>query len=84
MNDKMAFTLMELMLVVIVIGVLVAMVVPRLSGRSEQAKQAAARADIEANIATALDFFNYIFHLFRTDKLTFLYIDWFTCLSARA
>ena len=44
------FTLVELMLVVIIIGVLVAMVAPRLAGRSEQAKIAAARADIEANL----------------------------------
>ncbi|MFH1867401.1 MAG: type II secretion system major pseudopilin GspG [Candidatus Omnitrophota bacterium] len=49
-----AFTLIELMLVVIIIGALVAMVMPRLTGRSEQARIAAARADIEANIATAL------------------------------
>ena len=57
MYNKKAFTLIELMLVVIIIGVLIAMVAPRLSGRSEQAKQAAARADIEANIATALDLY---------------------------
>ena len=45
------------MLVVIIIGVLVAMVLPRLAGRSEQAKEAAARADIEANLASALDLY---------------------------
>jgi general secretion pathway protein G len=56
MNRK-AFTLIELMLVVIIIGVLAAMVMPRLVGRSEQAREAAARADIEANIALALDMF---------------------------
>ncbi len=48
------FTLIELMLVVIIIGALVAMVMPRLAGRSEQAKVSAAQADISANIATAL------------------------------
>ena len=48
------FTLIELMLVVIIIGALVAMVMPRLAGRGEQARIAAARADIQANIATAL------------------------------
>lgn len=52
-----AFTLIELMLVVIIIGVLVAMVMPRLAGRSEQARIAAAKADIEANISLALDLF---------------------------
>lgn len=49
-----AFTLIEIMLVVIIIGALAAMVVPRLSGRSEQAKKAIARADIETHLATAL------------------------------
>ncbi len=49
-----AFTLIELMLVVIIIGALVAMVMPRLTGRGEQARIAAAKADIQANIATAL------------------------------
>jgi len=49
-----AFTLIELMLVVIIIGALVAMVMPRFAGRGEQAKIAAAKADINANIATAL------------------------------
>ncbi len=51
------FTLVELMLVVIIIGVLVAMVAPRLAGRSEQAKITAAKADIEANISSALDLY---------------------------
>jgi general secretion pathway protein G len=57
MNNKKSFTLIELMLVVIILGVLVAMVVPRLVGRSEQARQAAARADVQANIALALDLY---------------------------
>ncbi|MBU0504252.1 MAG: type II secretion system major pseudopilin GspG [Candidatus Omnitrophota bacterium] len=48
------FTLIELMLVVVIIGALVAMVMPRLTGRSEQARTTAASADIQANIATAL------------------------------
>jgi general secretion pathway protein G len=48
------FTLIELMLVVIIIGTLVAMVMPRLTGRGEQARVAAAKADIQSNIATAL------------------------------
>lgn len=51
------FTLIELMLVVIIIGILVAMVVPRIAGRSEQARRAAAAADIESNLAIALDLY---------------------------
>ena len=57
MHNKKAFTLVELMLVVIIIGTLVAMVMPRLAGRTEQAKRAAARADIEANISSGLDLY---------------------------
>jgi general secretion pathway protein G len=54
---KTGFTLIELMLVVIIISVLVAMVVPRLVGRSQQARVAAAEAQIEAHLATALDLY---------------------------
>lgn len=58
MQDKKAgFTLIEIMLVVIIIGVLAAMVVPNIAGRSEQARATAARTDIEANLSTALDLF---------------------------
>lgn len=52
--QRQGFTLIEIMLVVIIIGALAMMVVPRLSGRSEQAKVAVAKADVEATLATAL------------------------------
>ena len=54
LKSKAGFTLIELMLVVIIIGALVAMVLPRLSGRTEQARIQAGQADIRSNIATAL------------------------------
>ena len=49
-----AFTLVEIMLVVIIIAALSAMVIPRLVGRSESAKVSVARSDIDAHLSTAL------------------------------
>jgi general secretion pathway protein G len=50
------FTLVEMLLVITIIGILAALVVPKMVGRSEQARQAAAHADI-SSIKTALDAF---------------------------
>ena len=58
-RNKSGFTLIEIMLVVIIIMVLAAMVVPNLAGRGEQARQAAAQMDIDVNLATALDLYEF-------------------------
>ena len=52
------FTLVEIMLVVAIIGILAALVVPRIAGKSEEAKETAAQADIKGGIKTALDEYN--------------------------
>lgn len=50
------FTLIELLLVLVILGVLAAIVVPKFSGRTEQARQTAAQSQI-ATFGTALDAF---------------------------
>jgi len=53
-SGRGAFTLVEMLLVITIIGILAALVVPKMMGRSEQARQAAAQSDLAA-IKTALD-----------------------------
>jgi general secretion pathway protein G len=49
-----AFTLVEMLLVVMIIGILAALVIPKIVGRSEQARTTAAVADINGGIKSAL------------------------------
>jgi len=51
-----AFTLIELLLVLVILGILAAIVVPKFSGRTEQARLTAAQSQI-ATFGTALDAF---------------------------
>lgn len=56
LRGRAGFTLIELMVVMIILGLLAALVVPRMFGRVGQAKQNAARSQIEL-LGTALDSF---------------------------
>ena len=53
-RDQAGFTLVELLVVIIVLGLLVGLVVPRLWGQVGKSKQATARAQIEL-LGSALD-----------------------------
>ncbi len=53
---KRGFTLVELLLVLVILASLAVIVVPKLTGRSEQARVTAAQTDI-AHLETALDAF---------------------------
>lgn len=48
------FTLVEMLLVVTIIGILAALVIPKIVGRGEQARVTAAQADINGGIKSAL------------------------------
>jgi general secretion pathway protein G len=51
-----AFTLVELLLVLVILGILAALVLPKFTGRTEQARMTAAQTQI-ASFGTALDAF---------------------------
>ncbi|MHA3774405.1 type II secretion system major pseudopilin GspG [Verrucomicrobiota bacterium sgz303538] len=51
-----AFTLVEMLLVLVILAVLAAIVIPKFSGRSQQAKETAAKSQI-SSIEMALDAF---------------------------
>lgn len=55
-RSKQAFTLVEMLLVLVILATLAAIVIPKFSGRSEQAKITAAKSQI-SSIELALDSF---------------------------
>lgn len=57
-KSRDGFTLVEIMLVVAILGILVSVAVPRLTGRTQEARMNAARLQIE-NLGMALDAFEY-------------------------
>ena len=55
-RDRAGFTLLEIMVVIVILGLLAALVVPRLIGRTEEAKRTQTRLQIK-NIEQALQLF---------------------------
>ncbi|MSU48509.1 MAG: type II secretion system protein GspG [Opitutus sp.] len=55
-RSRRAFTLVELLLVLVILGILAALVLPKFTGRTEQARTTAAQTQI-STFGTALDAF---------------------------
>jgi general secretion pathway protein G len=58
LKGRQGFTLAEIMLVIAIIGILASVVVPRLTGRTQEARTQATRLQIE-NFVMALDAFEH-------------------------
>lgn len=55
-NKQSGFTLFEIMVVVVIIGILATLIIPKLTGRTDQARIAKAQNDIQT-LETALDLY---------------------------
>jgi general secretion pathway protein G len=55
---RTGFTLIEMLLVIVIIGVLAGAMVTGLAGRSQEARTTRAKADISGTLSLALDLFN--------------------------
>ena len=66
-KKQRGFTLIEIMVVVVILGVLAALVVPQIMSRPDQAKASAAQSDIKA-IAMALDIYKLDNHQYPSSQ----------------
>ncbi|MCK3838876.1 MULTISPECIES: type II secretion system major pseudopilin GspG [Pseudomonas] len=66
-NKQRGFTLIEVMVVVVILGVLAALVVPQIMSRPDQAKITAAQSDIKA-LALALDIYKLDNHAYPSSQ----------------
>lgn len=66
-NRRHGFTLIEIMVVVVVLGILAAIVIPNITGKTDEASVARAQADI-ANLKTALESFRLNMRRYPTEE----------------
>jgi len=57
-RKRSGFTLVEILLVVTIIGILAALVIPKIAGRSDEARRKSAFSDVNGGIKTALGMYD--------------------------